>query len=264
MQQKIIDLKKLKKGQAEQQRTPSPDMAWPKRLRRIDNKTSQINREFTKPLRIIKTSAPTIKVLRNAPSFFKNVPLTPTQNLPKAPQKETVTPTARTEEQNTLNSSTISETPFAPLLSWQAPERQNETPAQNTKIILGLGTLAFLSYSIYTQNYLFAIVIALASFVWYAYAHQPPHRIDFAVTTRGIKIQNRLYEFQDLQSFWIFFDPPHVKELSIESKKTFVPFLKIPLGETKPTAVREQLIKFIPEKKQEETLTEIVSRRFGL
>lgn len=267
MQQKIIDLKKIKRSQEEQQ-TPSPAITWPKQLRSASNKASPAHQRYIKPLRIVKTSAPASEALQSAPSFFKNIPATQTKNPPKAPQKETPAPPAKTnlqtDRQNTPTPSTASEIPLAPLLSWQAPERKNETPAQNTKIILGTGALAFLSYAVYTQNYLFAIIIALAGFVWYAYAHQSPRLIEYAVTARGVQIQNRLYEFQDLQSFWIFFDPPHVKELSIESKKTFMPFIKIPLGDTKPTALREQLIKFIPEKKQEETLTEIVSRRFGL
>lgn len=202
------------------------------------------------------------------PPFFKHASAVAARHTANAPQGKISLSAGKTNlparEQIVPSPVPVLETPLATLLSWQTHERHNETPTQNIKIALGTVTAALLGYSLYTQNFLFSIVIVLASFVWYAYAHRPPHQIDFAITTRGIQIQNRLYEFGDLKSFWIFFDPPHVKELSIESKKTFMPFLKIPLGDMKPTIVREQLIKFIPEQKQEETLTDIVSRRFGL
>lgn len=267
MNQKVIDLKKLKRSQAEEQQITSPIVSWPKQLRNGKNAISFANQTYTKPVRIIKTNASATEALRSAPQFFKNTQPAPTQNLPKS-QKEIPTPATKNNqpagEQNALDAPAISETPLASLLSWSAPEHQNEIPAAEIKVLLGIGALALLGYAVYAQNYLFAIIILLFSFVWYAYAHRQSHMIDFVITARGIKIQDRLYEFQDLQSFWIFFDPPRIKELSLESKKTLMPFLKIPLGETSPVKIRELLIKFIPEKKQEETLTEILSRRFGL
>ncbi|MBU6415008.1 hypothetical protein KGQ34_02080 [Patescibacteria group bacterium] len=264
MQQKVIDLKKIKKGHAEQQQTVSSVTTWPQQLRNAKSKISFANQTYAKPIRVVKTNASATGALRSAPTFFPNAKLAQTKNLPEAAKKEIAEPTQKIKTQNMSNTPMISETPFAPLLSWSAPEHQNEIPTADAKLWLGAGSLALLGYAVYAQNYLFAIIILLFGFVWYAYAHRPSRMIDFAVSVRGVTVQTRLYEFQDLQSFWIFFDPPRIKELSLESKKTLMPFLKIPLGETSPVKLRELLVKFIPEKKQEETLTEILSRRFGL
>jgi hypothetical protein len=42
-----------------------------------------------------------------------------------------------------------------------------------------------------------------------------------------------------------------------------MPALKIPLGSTNPLQVREILIRFLPEKKQDDTIIDILSRRLG-
>lgn len=265
MQQKIINLKNFKKRQTKEQQTVSSAQAtWPHQLRNGKNKISFANQPYAKPIRAIKTNASADGALRIAPTFFANARPAQTKNTPDAAKKEVAEPVQKIKTQNAPDATTISDTPLAPLLSWSAPEHRNEIPTANTKLALGAGAFALLGYAVYSQNYLFAVVILLFSFVWHAYAHRPGRIVDFMITARGVTIQNRLYEFQDLQSFWIFFDPPRAQTLSLESKKTLMPFLKIPLGKTSPNKLREILVKFIPEKKQEETLTEILSRRFGL
>ena len=73
-------------------------------------------------------------------------------------------------------------------------------------------------------------------------------------------IDEKMHAWQDIKSFWIFEDP-EINALSLETKKISVPRLHIPLARQNIGATREVLKKYIPEKKQEESLTDIIARR---
>jgi hypothetical protein len=68
--------------------------------------------------------------------------------------------------------------------------------------------------------------------------------------------------FNNLKSFWIFNEPSEVKYISIESKKVFMPRIAIPLGEQPPEEIRRTISKFLPEKKQEESLIDALGKHF--
>lgn len=152
---------------------------------------------------------------------------------------------------------------FGTLFAWSVEEKipsEEERKGRNIIIMGGAGVIALAA--LFWGNYLLVIFIALAAFVLYAGAGRKPGAVKCAITPRGIKIENRVYEFSDLKSFWLFYEPPEIKELSLESRKTAMPYIKVPLGDTDPVKLREMLMKFIPEKKHEESLTDIIGRKF--
>ncbi len=74
--------------------------------------------------------------------------------------------------------------------------------------------------------------------------------------------EKTLYPYDNLKYFWINYDPPHIRELYLVSKKTFQPQITIPLGFTDPNIVREHLVKFLEEKEIEEPLFDTIARFF--
>lgn len=184
------------------------------------------------------------------------------------PEMKKVLPSASVEttkpaDKNTTENPAPTKEYFAPLFEWTGGNptlNTEERRGQNIIIIGGAFVIALVAF--FMGNYLLAIFIALAAFVLYAGAGRKPSAVQCAITPRGVKIENRVYEFSDLKSFWIFYDPEDIKELSLESKKTMMPYIRAPLGDTDPVKLRETLLKFIPEKKHEESLTDIIGRKF--
>ena len=86
--------------------------------------------------------------------------------------------------------------------------------------------------------------------------------INFSLTDRGIIVHNpssekggKMYPWSELDSFWIFYNPPVRRELSVKSKKTLMPYIKIQLAENlDPEKIKEVVAKFIPEEEQQESL----------
>lgn len=149
------------------------------------------------------------------------------------------------------------------IFRWEAKEFEKITKTKEwfwAGAILGA---ALLIVAIIQKNFLFAIVVFLAGFLVYIYSLKEPKKISFAITNRGVVIGKRLYEYDNLKSFWIFYEPPRIKELSVESKKHFVPRIAMPLDDADPVKLREALIRFLPEVKQEEDLSDIIARGVG-
>lgn len=147
-------------------------------------------------------------------------------------------------------------------IKWSAPEFNYYSKEKTWFIITGLIAGALFIWALVTRNILFALLIVLSYFSIIAYGLKKPKQVRLAISFRGIKIDKSLYEFDNLKSFWIFYNPPEVKEISLRSRKMIMPYVKIPLGEQNPVKVRRALIKYLPEKKQEESLIDTLARNF--
>ncbi len=144
-------------------------------------------------------------------------------------------------------------------VAWEAPEYERFPKGRLWFLMLGLITLALAAVAFYYSNYFFILFIVVAGMLVGWFGVREPKKMHFAVTSEGVRFENRIYLFDDLKSFWIFNEPPLFKELSVESKKMFIPYLRAPLGNADPDKIREALIKFLPEEKQKESFITIIS-----
>lgn len=144
---------------------------------------------------------------------------------------------------------------------WQAPEFDKKEKTKSWFILPGIITIALGIFALLTENILFLILIILGFFVFYIYANKEPRIIKFKINEKGIEMDDKLHEFDSLRSFWIFYDPPEQKELSFRSRKTLLPYVRIPLENENPNEIRKFLLKFLPEKHHRESLIDIWMRR---
>ncbi|OGF61938.1 hypothetical protein A2926_00450 [Candidatus Giovannonibacteria bacterium RIFCSPLOWO2_01_FULL_44_40] len=144
-------------------------------------------------------------------------------------------------------------------LSWEAHEYFHHEKGTDWYWWTGLAAIILLGFAIYQKSFLFGVLVLVGWFTVVLYAVRPPRTLKFSLTERGVLVERTLYSWQSLKSFWIFYNPPLHKDLSLESKKALVPFIKIPLGQTEPDKVREIVIKFLPEIEQEESLIDNLS-----
>ena len=146
-------------------------------------------------------------------------------------------------------------------LEWTASEFVKYKRDKNWFILPGLVALALVAIAIILKNFLFTVGIIIAAFVVYFYATKEPRKIKFSISGKGIRVDNRIFPFEDLKSFWIFYNPPELTELSVRSKKMFMPYIKIPLGDQNPAEVRKLLVRFIPERKHNESVVDTWARK---
>ena len=143
---------------------------------------------------------------------------------------------------------------------WTALEHDPYTVGKKFYLFSTIFLAAIVIYALVSNSPIMAIVFILIGIVGYAFLKKEPQTINFSINADGIIAGNEIYEFEDLKSFWIFYDPPHEKILSLQSKGKFTPHIHIPIGNENPVKIREILIDFIPEEKQEHTLVDAAER----
>ncbi len=188
--------------------------------------------------------------------IVKQKKINPPQNI-KAPKKQE-------EKLNQQEETPKKEpNPAFSLIKWEAPEYEYIPKSPNWFWSVGIIAVAIAVASVLLGNALFAILVLLAGFSVILFASRRPRKIWFSLTVQGIQIDNRLFPYENIRSFWIHYDPPHKKMLSIELKKIFMPGMLIPLSDNDPNVIREHLLKFIKERRHEESFTEILTRLLG-
>ncbi|MBU2037104.1 hypothetical protein KJ866_02825 [Patescibacteria group bacterium] len=147
------------------------------------------------------------------------------------------------------------------LLSWTAPEFIYHPKTRTWFLALGIIAAGLFAAIILMKNYFFALLVPIASFLIYVHAQKRPRQITVTITAENIKVSNSLsLPHKEIISFWIF-EEPEIRALSLETKKILQPKISLPLGSQKPAVIRDLLINFVKEKKQEESLTDIIARK---
>lgn len=144
-------------------------------------------------------------------------------------------------------------------LVWEASEYIYYRKSPDWYWALGVITLALLIIAYLSGNFLFGALVVIGAFTVLLYGARRPNIATFKLTGAGVQIDDRLFPYDGLKSFWIFYHPGGVKELSLASEKVLVSYLKIPLGDMNPNDVRSFLLQFLPEKAQEESWIDIIT-----
>ena len=134
------------------------------------------------------------------------------------------------------------------LASWKAKEYPEME--RSGLWYLGLFIVAgiLIVWSIFTKDYLFTLIVAMATTIIYMLSQKRPEVLDIAITPDGIKINDRLYSYdEDLVKFWIVYKPHEgVKTLNLD-QKGLRPNLVIQLENQNPLRIREILLKYLEE-----------------
>jgi len=150
-----------------------------------------------------------------------------------------------------------------PLLKWEAFEYEYIPKSNNWFWSVGIIAASAALASVLLGNILFAILVMIAGLTIILYGVKKPKKIMFSFAGRGLQIDDRLFPYENLRSFWIHYDPPAKKNITIEPKKILMPTISIPLGDTDPNIIREHLLKFLKEERHEESITQTISRLLG-
>ncbi len=155
------------------------------------------------------------------------------------------------------------QTPAPGSLSWETEEFAYHHKDLQWLLVGGILALGIFASLLVLKNIFGAATILLFMFIMYLYATKKPDMLSVVVDGRGITVNNKRIPYSDIISFWVLYEPP-VKDLIIMQKAKFTPKTIIPLGQANPVELRALLLaNAIIEKEEEETLTDILARRFG-
>lgn len=146
------------------------------------------------------------------------------------------------------------------LLKWQGPEYEHHPKEKRWYLIASLILSAIIIYALVINSPIMAITFVLIGIVSYIQLEKSPRVLDFKIVHDGVVAGGELYEFDNIKSFWIFYQPPHTKILSLHTDALLMPFVHIPVHQIDPVKLREILLDFIPEEKQKPTVVDTIER----
>ena len=147
-----------------------------------------------------------------------------------------------------------------PLLEWEAPEFTEYEKNSNWFGLWLIISVTAVALAVIFGNYLLAIFLALAAISVFLQGLKKPRIIKFTITPRGIGIGNIYIPYEDMESFWILYEPGQTKELLLKTKRVRMPNVVVPIDKENPVRIRQLLVDFVPEKEQKQSLIDIVMR----
>lgn len=147
-------------------------------------------------------------------------------------------------------------------VSWEADEYAPVERSADWFWVVGGVAAAGIILAFAFKNFLFALIILLATFSAMAYAVRPPERLRFVLNQRGLMVKNHLYPYERLVSFWVNADLP-LPKLMLKSDRIFMPYLIIPLDGVDPAAVRAFLRPRLEEQAHHESAFEQIAEHLG-
>ena len=117
---------------------------------------------------------------------------------------------------------------------------------------------------IFQKDSLSAIFLMMTSLMFILYANKKPTVSQIIVNDTGVSVADTHYPYRDLKSFWIDYNPGGNKELSLESKKWYLPYVKVSIAQKDPIEIRSLMLSFIPEKQHEASIADLIARKIGL
>lgn len=137
-------------------------------------------------------------------------------------------------------------------VTWEAPEHHHVEKGNDWFFALTIIIIAFVVVAILFNNTLFALLIGLSGGALAVSAAKRPSIISYAVTVRGVKIDDQLYPFSSLASYAIDEEDLRGPQLLIKSARKIMPLIVIPI----PIDHVDDIESILKEKLEEEELEE--------
>ena len=148
-------------------------------------------------------------------------------------------------------------------VTWEAPEHDHFEKNGDWFWALWIITLVAAGTAFFFGNYLFAVLLLVGAAAISLIANREPEIIPFAVTTRGLRINDQLYPYSTLESFYIDEDHPMGPQLLAKSQKLLTPLIIMPIPPEHIDDIEDIIEVRLPEEKLEEPLANKVLEVFG-
>jgi len=146
------------------------------------------------------------------------------------------------------------------LKSWRTEEFSYYEKTRAWFLIGGVFFFILVGYFTITGQIITAVTFLLLGITVYIFSLKKPRNISCSITYQSVIVDNVTYLFSDLESFWIFYEPPDFEVISLKHKKPYLPYIQIPLGNEDPMEIRRIMQEFLTEEEQEEPFSDKMAR----
>jgi hypothetical protein len=148
-------------------------------------------------------------------------------------------------------------------VTWEAPEHNHTEKGGDWFFAFTLIFIAIVLAAVLLGNNLFALLMAVAGLTLAIAVSRRPAHVPYAVTVRGVRINDEIFPYATLQAYSIDEEDPRGPHLLILSQRKFMPLLIIPLPPDHVDDIEDILRDRLPEEHLEEPLFLKVLEIFG-
>jgi len=149
-------------------------------------------------------------------------------------------------------------------ISWEAPEHHHVEKGNDWFFALAIIIIALVIVAVMFGNALLAFLIGVAGGALAVSAAKGPSIVPYAVSVRGVKIEDELHPFSTLASYHIDEDDPRGPQLLIKSEQRFMPLIVMPIPADHIDDIEDILKEKLPEEELVEPFLIKVLELFGL
>lgn len=153
-----------------------------------------------------------------------------------------------------------------PAFSWVGPEYLQHPKSIRWWVIAGIVfVLAVIIEAVISNWTMLAATLVFGLVYSYVHEFHPPKHVKVNISELGIKLGHKRFLYEEIESFWIIYDPPSVKKLYIRLKDKLITDIVIELENQDPQAIRSFLEMYLSEVTGvRETFTDVILRLFKL
>lgn len=131
-------------------------------------------------------------------------------------------------------------------LEWSALEYEEKERSKDWFWALGVIVVTSSVAAIIFANYFFAALLLLSGVLLGFFAIKKPDLVFYELNTKGLKIRNQLYLYENIKSFWVQIDTTGENKLNpmffIKSERAFMPVISIPIEKELAYSIRSIMI----------------------
>ena len=147
-------------------------------------------------------------------------------------------------------------------IEWACPEHEERQRGPYWFLFPGSVATLLIIYGIIAKSFLFIGFVAISFVLLFILMKRKPKEVAFSLTEHGIAIDGALHEYAGIKSFWMFHDAGGY-ELSLEIKRLFAPFIRIPLQGVEAAVIRAYLLRHVPEQEHQNRATDQIAKMLG-
>lgn len=153
--------------------------------------------------------------------------------------------------------------PAVRAISWEAPQHHHVEKGNDWFFALAIIVVAFVVMAILLNNVMFALLLGIAGGVLAMSAAKRPAIVPYAVTVRGVKVEDELFPYSTLHSYHIDEEDHRGPQLLIRTLRRSVPLLVLPIPIDHVDDIEAMLREKLPEEMIQEPLFLKILELFG-
>ena len=150
------------------------------------------------------------------------------------------------------------------LVEWTIQEYEQREKNPDWYWGIGIIGVAGVVLSAVFGNFLLAVLIFISGLLLIVFSSKQPEIVAVEISEQGIGVQNKLFPYHNIKSFWILDRGESISKLVLNIDRMVNPILSLPIHPEIPLEdLRDVLLEFVTEEEMDEPVGDKISDAIG-